>query len=158
MIEEEKKINWWEKFSDILGVAVIIFLVYFFFIKPNPINNEMNSQIDKQCTLDGRGEVECTFINDGAREGSICTKAIIKRRNGVKHVNKFDSSAYESAQRVCSGLIKPGDVAQRQYNVLFKDKSGNQVDITEFCDIEGFGDAWYDGCVWSYKEQAYSRE
>ena len=145
--------NLFEMFKIILGGAILIWVFFFF----QPQKYLIESQIDDQCTLNARGQVTCTFINDGAYEGSTCKTVIIKRRKGVEHVNKFDSSAYESTQRICSGLIKPGDVAQRQYNVLFKDKSGNQVDITEFCDIEGFGDTWYDGCDWYLYEQAYSR-
>ncbi len=153
--------NLFEMFKTILGLALIIFFLYFYFSEPkhNLMDNQiMDNQIDSQCTLNGHGRVECTFINDGAKEGSICKTSRIERINGAKHVNKFDSSSYESTQRLCSGLIKPGDVAERTLTIFFKDKSGNKIDIREFCDIEGFSDAWYDGCDWYLYEQAYSEE
>ena len=143
-----------ETFKIILGGAFLIWV--FFFLQPQKYLIE--SQIDSQCTLNARGQVICTFINDGAYEGSTCKTVIIERRNGVEHINKFDSSAYESTQRVCSGLIKSGDIAERNTFVFFQDKSGNEVDINKFCDSEGWLDDWGDGCKWYFKEQAYSRE
>ena len=143
-----------ETFKIILGGAFLIWV--FFFLQPQKYLIE--SQIDSKCTLNARGQVICTFINDGAYEGSTCKTVIIERRNGVEHINKFDSSAYESTQRVCSGLIKSGDIAERNTFVFFHDKSGNEVAINKFCDSEGWLDDWGDGCRWYFKEQTYSRE
>ena len=146
--------NLFEMFKIILGGAFLIWV--FFFLQPQKYL--VDSQIDSQCTLNAFGQVKCTFINDGAWEGSTCKTIIIKRRNGVEHVNKFDSSAYESTQRVCSGLIKSGDIRERNQTVFFRDKSGNEVDINKFCDSEGWLDDWGDGCSWYFKEQTYARE
>ena len=92
---------------------------------------EKPAAIEDNCTANGRGDVSCEFANKGEKEGSKCVYIVLKStgyRDGQKNVSR----------EICSGIVKGGDVVQRETNGGF-----DEMPI-DFC--VGTKENWTDNC------------
>lgn len=103
--------------------------------------------IESDCTTNGYGSVSCSFMNKGTATGSICVKPYLSR------VSYYDNSDYENrwiyeteietTSEICSGLVLPQDVVERQKSMTF----GGGTSPADFCRLDRTYGSWSDGCV-----------
>lgn len=70
------------------------------------------AEISQNCTTNGYGQVQCTFMNKGETEGSKCVKLVL--------VNTSMYNKKQKSREVCSGLVKAGDVVERRESGVFE--------------------------------------
>lgn len=89
--------------------------------------------IEENCTANGRGDVSCEFSNKGEAEGSKCVNIVLKNTGYGYMEGKTNSS-----REICSGIVKGGDVVQRETS------GGFAMSPMDFC--SGSKDSWADNC------------
>jgi len=110
--------------------------------------------IKSDCTTNGFGLVSCSFMNEGTAKGSICVKPYLSR------VSYYESKDYdnswikateiETASEICSGLVEPQDVVERQKSMTFVGSDLYTLSGTspsDFCSLDRTYGGWSDGCV-----------
>ena len=93
--------------------------------------------VDTSCTVNGLGDVTCTFRNRGDKSQSVCAYVSLQRNDpsyggDVKKYLKFLDGQI-SSESVCSGIIAPQDVRQIKQSVLFKNSNGVVLKPHEYC-------------------------
>lgn len=86
--------------------------------------------IEGTCTANGMGEISCEFHNSGESEGSQCVYVVLKQN---------ESSEQMVSREICSGLIRPGDLIQRETSGGFEKRPA------DFCS-GGYLSDWTDNC------------
>lgn len=96
------------------------------------------ADIKSICSATGGGDVECEFQNKGKGEGSACVKVVLQK-NG-------ETPTLES-RPICSGIVKPGDVVQRQTSGGFN-MGGEPLKPMTFCGYDSYTSygSWSDNC------------
>ena len=129
--------------------------------------------IKGDCSITGNGNASCTFQNLGTAEGSICYTLSLERNQDQKwyevgkfypdHVVGSVGDTIVSSSEVCSGIVKPNDIVEREKFVSFSGLTMMTVvkpqSPSDWCSKHpGFGSnkdydtAWYAGCNFSYGE------
>ena len=135
-------------------------------------------------TKEYSAEVECTFMNEGTAKGGECRfPAIVRKlpdeeyKGKVKTLDElmddlnrlesqkalpvktYTNQGYQyfiSDQKICSGLVEPGDVIERSAQIFFKDSLDNSVNLYNFCHTSwSYGSPasrFWDGCTWYFKD------
>lgn len=96
------------------------------------------ADIESNCSATGRGDVECEFHNKGKGEGTTCVKVVLTKEG--------ETPTLES-RPICSGIVKPGDIVQRQTNGGFN-VSGVSYEPITFCGYDSYSSygSWTDNC------------
>ena len=129
--------------------------------------------IKGDCSIKGNGSASCTFQNLGTAEGSICYALSLERNQdqdwyelGRFYPDNVVGSVGDkivSSSEVCSGIVKPNDIVEREKFVSFSGLTMmtivNTQSPSDWCSKHpGFGSnkdydtAWYAGCNFSYGE------
>ncbi len=94
--------------------------------------------IDYSCTLNGKGTAYCEFQNNGNAEGSICVNFVVDKFNpGDESDYKIGSGTgfiLTSSESLCSGIVKVGDVREREKGLFFKDEANRTITPYDFCE------------------------
>ena len=130
-------------------------------------------EIKGDCTITGNGSASCSFQNLGTAEGSVCYTLSLERnqdqdwyKNGKFYPDNMYGSVGDkivSSSEVCSGIVKPNDLVEREKFVSFSGLTMASIVNThspmEWCSKHpGFGSDkdydtdWYAGCNFSYSE------
>ena len=125
------------------------------------------------CSITGNGNASCSFQNLGTAEGSVCYTLSLERNedqdwyeNGRHYPENFYGSVGDkviSSSEVCSGIVKPNDLVEREKFVSFSGLTVASLAQThspsDWCSKHpGYGSnkdydtAWYAGCNFSYSE------
>lgn len=96
------------------------------------------AEIDSNCTASGRGDVACEFHNKGKGEGTTCVKVVLTKEG--------ETPTLES-RPICSGIVKPGDIVQRETNGGFS-VNGVSYEPLSFCGYDSYSSygSWTDNC------------
>tara|TARA_B100001250_G_C19217973_1_gene536576 strand:- start:51 stop:521 length:471 start_codon:yes stop_codon:yes gene_type:complete len=111
--------------------------------------------LSSSCTLNGNGLGKCEFMNSGTAEGSMCTSFSVEKFD-TSQVEGEDDSLFRigtgtglilaSTDSLCSGLVAPGDIREREKSLFFKDEAGRSLTPYEFCDTSSnYEDYWQFG-------------
>jgi hypothetical protein len=97
--------------------------------------------IEDNCTTNGRGDVSCEFHNKSKYEGSKCVQIQLKNK-------RMSSQGILSSREICSGIVKGGDIVQRETS------GGFQIQPSDFC--IWINESWTDTCEMDVIEKASS--
>ena len=109
--------------------------------------------LSSSCTLNGNGLGKCEFMNSGTAEGSMCTSFTVEKFDQSQVAGSEDSSfrigtgtglILTSTDSLCSGLVAPSDIREREKSLFFKDEAGRSLTPYEFCDTSSNYDVYYD--------------
>ncbi len=94
------------------------------------------ANIVADCRANALGYMLCEFRNDGAQEGSACFQLVLTQ---LRH----DPPQQVASRKICSGLIRGGDIKERDTGDVFS------VDVMAFCGSEFTGGTgrWTDNCT-----------
>jgi hypothetical protein len=83
------------------GVAIIAAAAVVFLADYSPLKEP--AKIEPRCSINGLGNGTCTFYNAGGRTGHACFDAVVER---------ITTKGRVAGDKVCSGVLLPGDVKQ----------------------------------------------
>mgnify|MGYP001353228413 CR=1 FL=1 len=100
--------------------------------------NQGTPDITYSCTLNGQGNAYCEFQNNGTAEGSVCVNFMVEKFNaGPESEYKIGSGTgfiLTSSESVCSGIVKIGDIREREKALFFKDEARTTMTPYDFCE------------------------
>ena len=110
--------------------------------------------IKSDCTTNGYGLVSCSFMNEGTAKGSVCVKPYLSRisyyENKDYEYSWITAAELETSGEICSGLVEPQDVVERQKSMAFVGSdlySLSGTSPSDFCSLRRDYGGWSDGCV-----------
>lgn len=97
------------------------------------------ADIASSCSASGGGDVDCEFHNKGKGEATTCVKVVLSEKKG---------SATLESRPICSGIVKPGDIVQRQTSGGFN-MGGEPLKPMTFCGYDSYSSygSWSDNCT-----------
>ena len=97
------------------------------------------ADIASSCSATGGGDVDCEFHNKGKGEGTTCVKVVLKKEG--------ERPVLES-RPICSGIVKPDDIVQRQTSGGFN-MGGVPLKPMTFCGYDSYSSygSWSDKCT-----------
>ena len=119
--------------------------------------------ISENCSVNAFGKVSCTFSNSGTAKGSACyTTMFVRTYDKDRYYNGYGKPGVgeimESSGEMCSGIVEPGDVVDREQSFSFIAETGGAREPNDFCQLrprtgryERDG-PWYRGCDFSSKK------
>lgn len=96
------------------------------------------ASIRHSCTTNGHGKADCSFVNKGESDGTLCIKVLLSKQ--------IDSNRteYLLSEEICSGIIRAGDVVERSLGSAFPRKPA------DFCKSSTSGNdtsSWDKNCA-----------
>lgn len=111
------------------------------------------ANIEHDCSVSGFGRAECVFTNKGDADGSVCIKITMTRNKPLDEymITKSIGEGEEitSSNAICSGIVKAGDVVDRQKTLSFW--AGLSDSFCKPNPISTWGRSWTDNCTMSTK-------
>ncbi len=124
------------KITSLIGISLILLAC----------GPQGEAVIEHSCTLNGNGIGSCEFSNKGTAEGSKCV---------TFNVQKFDQGeesdfrigtgvgfTLTANEEMCSGLVAPGDIRERERKLFFSDSANNTLTPYEFCETDSNWDSY----------------
>jgi len=102
------------------------------------------ANVTPNCTMSGRGDVNCSFLNNTSQTASICVVVKSKRNKPYRYYkyskyNKWTETV--ETRKICTGALPPNGLIER--NASF---AGSENDVNKLCRPRYGGDDWRDLC------------
>ena len=118
--------------------------------------------ISENCSVNAFGKVSCSFSNSGTAKGSACyTTMFVRTYDKGRYYNSYGKPGVgeimESSGEMCSGIVEPGDIVDREQSFSFIAEAGGAREPNDFCQLRSRSGyqrdgPWHRGCDFSSKK------